>query len=307
MKKIDVFCPATVANISCGFDVLGLCLEATGDQMSFFEKGSPGVEILQSEGPMLPTDPFKNVAGVAALSLLKRLNSNKGVVIEIKKKIKPGSGIGSSAASAAGAVFGVNRLLGSPLSLQQLIESAMQGEALASGVPHADNVAPALLGGITLIRSYEPLEVLSLNIPEELFVTVIHPQIELRTADARSVLKSQVPMEKAVRQWGNLGALVAALYTNDYELLGRSLHDEIVEPMRSPLIPGYDQARAAAMSHGALGSGISGSGPSIFALSRGRKNAENAGKHMKAVYDELGVENEVHISPVAKKGTHLIP
>lgn len=306
MKKIGIFCPATVANISCGFDVLGLCLESTGDRMFFYEKDTPGVELLQSEGPLLPTDPYKNVAGVAALSLLKELNSNKGVVIEIQKKIKPGSGIGSSAASAAGAVFGVNQLLGSPFSPRQLIESAMQGEALASGAAHADNVAPALLGGITLIRSYQPLEVLSLHIPEELYVTVIHPQLELRTADARSVLKRQIPMEKAVRQWGNLGALVAALYEEDYELLGRSLQDEIVEPMRSPLIPGYDSVKNAALANGALGSGISGSGPSIFALCKGRKDAERAGKHMKEVYDLLGVENEVHISPVAKHGTRSI-
>lgn len=306
MNKIEVFCPATVANISCGFDVLGLCLETTGDHMTFYEDSEPGVRILQNEGPMLPTDPYKNVAGVAALSLLKQLNSTKGVVIEISKKIKPGSGIGSSAASAAGAAFGVNTLLGAPLSLKNLIPSAMQGEALASGVAHADNVAPALLGGITLIRSYDPLEVISLPSPKKLYVTVIHPQIELRTADARSVLKRQIPMEKAIRQWGNLGALVASLYTEDYNLLGRSLRDEIVEPMRSPLIPGYDEIKMAAMSNGALGSGISGSGPSIFALSKGKQTAERVGLHMQKVYDQLGVDNEVHISPIAKKGTTLI-
>ncbi|MBL7474128.1 homoserine kinase [Robertkochia sediminum] len=306
MNKIEVFCPATVANISCGFDVLGLCLETTGDHMAFYEHSEPGVMILQNEGPMLPTDPYKNVAGIAALSLLKELNSKKGVVIEISKKIKPGSGIGSSAASAAGAAFGVNQLFGAPLSPKQLIPAAMQGEALASGVPHADNVAPALLGGITLIRSYDPLEVLSLHTPKDLFAAVIHPQIELRTADARSVLKSQIPMEKAIRQWGNLGALVAALYTEDYALLGRSLHDEIVEPMRSPLIPGYDEAKQAAMESGALGSGISGSGPSIFALCKGEETAARAGTQMQNVYNRLGVANEVHISPIAKQGTHLI-
>lgn len=307
MKKIGVFCPATVANISCGFDVLGLCLESTGDHMYFYESEEPGIQIIQTGGPPLPVKPEENVAGVAVQAMLDHLHLDKGVVIEIDKRIKPGSGIGSSAASAAGAVYGLNQLLGCPLENKDLIPFAMQGESLASGVPHADNVAPALLGGITLVRSYDPLEVISLNVPGELYAAVIHPQLELRTADARSVLKRQVPMEKAIRQWGNLGALVSALYTEDYELLGRSLVDEIVEPLRSPLIPGYDDAKEAAMSSGALGSGISGSGPSIFALCRGRENAVRAAGEMKKVYENLGVITEAHISKVAEKGTQLIP
>lgn len=306
MEKISVFCPATVANISCGFDVLGLCLDTTGDLMHFSQKDTPGVEIIIKHGPPLPTLPEENVAGVAATALLQALNSDQGITIEIEKKIKPGSGIGSSAASAAGAVYGVNHLLGAPFSLQELIPFAMAGEALSSGVPHADNVAPALLGGITLVRSYEPLEVIPLHVPEELYVAVIHPQIELKTSDSRSVLKQQVSMKKAIRQWGNLGALVSALYTEDYDLLGRSLVDEIVEPLRSPLIPGYRKAKKAALDSGALGSGISGSGPSIFALCRGEQIAKNTASAMNAIYADLGVATELHISKVAYRGARLI-
>ncbi|WP_224490140.1 homoserine kinase [Robertkochia flava] len=307
MKKIGVFCPATVANISCGFDVLGLCLENSGDVMYFSEKKDPGVHISRVQGPPLPTDPEQNVAGVAALAMLRHLGTSHGVTIEIEKRIKPGSGIGSSAASAAGAVFGLNELLGRPLSRQELIGFAMQGESLASGAAHADNVAPALLGGITLIRSYDPLEVISLHVPPELWVTVIHPQLELKTADARAVLKDQVPLTKAIRQWGNLGALVSALYTENYELLGRSLTDHIAEPLRSPLIPGFTEVKMAALEAGALGSGISGSGPSIFALCKGKPVAELVAGKMKTIYDALGVPSELHISRIATTGTRLIP
>ena len=307
MKKIGVFCPATVANISCGFDVLGLCLENTGDIMYFSECDTPGVTISRVDGAPLPVDPKKNVAGVAAMAMLEHLGITKGICIEIEKRIKPGSGIGSSAASASGAVFGVNEILGRPFGKKELISFAMQGENLASGAPHADNVAPALLGGITLVRSYNPLEVISLAVPPELYVTVIHPQLELKTADARAVLKAQVPLDKAIRQWGNLGALVSALYTEDYELLGRSLTDHIVEPLRSPLIPGFNDAKRAALEAGALGSGISGSGPSIFALSRGREIAENTATKMKTVYDNLGVIAETHVSKIAETGTRLLP
>lgn len=306
MKKIGVFCPATVANISCGFDVLGLCLENSGDHMYISEKKEPGIEIIIKGGPDLPLEPEKNVAGVAVMAMLHALNTEKGIIIEIDKRIKPGSGIGSSAASAAGAVYGLNKLLGEPLSLKELIPFAMQGEALASGVAHADNVAPALLGGITLVRSYDPLEVIGLHVPSELYIAVIHPQLELKTSDARSVLKSQVPMKKAIRQWGNLAALVSALYTEDYELMGRSLVDEIVEPMRSPLIPGFDKAKKAALESGALGSGISGSGPSIFALCRGEETAQKVGHAMNTIYRQLGVLTEQHISRVAPTGTRTL-
>jgi homoserine kinase len=302
MNEIKLFCPATIANVSCGFDVLGLCLESTGDEMLIRKVITPGVKISRIEGQRLPLEAEKNVAGVAALAMLKGLDIDFGFEIEIIKKIKPGSGIGSSAASAAGAVYGINKLLGTPFNPTQLVEFAIQGEALASGTAHADNVAPALLGGFTLVKGYEPLEVIKLNTPKELFATVIHPLIEVKTADARSVLKQSIPLKKAIVQWGNLAGLVSALYTEDYDLLSRCLHDEIIEPMRSPLIPGFLKVKQAVKQAGALGSGISGSGPSIFALSKGKEMAEKAALAMGEVYKDFGVDYDLHISEINNQG-----
>lgn len=307
MNEIKLFCPATIANVSCGFDVLGLCLESTGDEMLIRKVNTPGVKISKIEGQQLPLEAEKNVAGVAALAMLEGLDIDFGFEIEIIKKIKPGSGIGSSAASAAGAVYGINKLLGMPFNPTQLVGFAIQGEALASGTAHADNVAPALLGGFTLVKGYEPLEVVKLNTPKELYATVIHPQIEVKTADARSVLKQSVPLQKAIVQWGNLAGLVSALYTEDYDLLSRCLHDEIIEPMRSPLIPGFLKVKQAVKQAGALGSGISGSGPSIFALSKGKEMAERAAKAMGEVYKDFGVDYDLHISGINTQGVKVLP
>ncbi|HLN94021.1 MAG TPA: homoserine kinase, partial [Flavobacterium sp.] len=234
--SLRLFAPATIANLSCGFDVLGLCLDGIGDEMVIRKTEEKGVRIVKIEGADLPMKADRNVAGVAAMALLEALRSDAGFEIEIYKKIKAGSGIGSSAASSAGAVFGVNELLGRPFSRKELVQFAMEGEKLASGTAHADNVAPALLGGVTLIRSTMPLDIIRIESPDELFATVIHPQIELKTSDARSVLKNNVALKSAITQWGNVGGLVAGLYTHDYDLIGRSLHDDIVEPVRSVLI-----------------------------------------------------------------------
>ncbi|MEL4309069.1 homoserine kinase [Joostella sp. CR20] len=306
MNEIKLFCPATIANVSCGFDVLGLCLDSTGDEMIVRKTPEKGVKITKIIGQDLPLETEKNVAGVAVLAMLKEIDSEFGFEIEINKKIKPGSGIGSSAASAAGAVFGVNKLLNKPFSKEKLVEFAMMGEALASGAPHADNVAPALLGGFTLVKGYEPFEVLKLQTPSELFATVIHPQIEVKTADARSVIKQNIPLKKAIMQWGNLAALVSALYTEDYDLLSRCLHDEIVEPMRSPLIPGFFKVKEAAKNAGALGSGISGSGPSIFALSKGEATAKKVATAMAEIYKDFGVAYDTHVSTINTEGIKIM-
>ena len=239
MKELTLFAPATVANVSCGFDVLGFCLDTVGDTMVFRTVPKKGVTIVKISGQDLPLDIHKNVAGVAVLALLEHVDTTIGFEIEIYKNIKPGSGIGSSAASAAGAVFGVNKLLGTPFSLEELIPFAMEGERLASGTAHADNVAPALLGGFTLVRSYEPLDVIKIHTPSELYAAVIHPQIEVKTADARAILKQTISLKETVTQLGNLGGLISGLYTEDYPLISRSLHDEIAEPHRSILIPEF--------------------------------------------------------------------
>src|SRR6218665_632050 len=288
MKKIKIFTPATIANLSCGFDVLGLCLDNVGDEMTIRKSDQKGVRITKITGADLP------------------LETEIGFDIEIHKHIKAGSGIGSSAASAAGAVFGINELLGRPFELKDLVPFAMQGEKLASGSAHADNVAPALLGGFTLVRSYDPLDIIKIDSPSELYATVIHPQIELKTSDARSVLKQNIRLKSAIIQWGNVGGLIAGLYTQDYDLIGRSLHDEIVEPLRSVLIPGFDQVKYAAIRNGALGAGISGSGPSIFALSKRKETAENVALAMRKVYDEMNLPYEIHISKINANGMKII-
>ena len=302
MDEIKLFCTATIANVSCGFDVLGLALDNVGDEMVIRKVANKGVTITKIVGQDLPLETHKNVAGVAALALLAKVDTEFGFEIEIFKNIKPGSGIGSSAASSAGAVFGINELLGRPFSNHDLIEFAMQGERLASGVAHADNVAPALLGGFTLVKSTEPLEVLKIHTPSELYATVIHPQIEVKTSDAREILRSSVPLKTAIKQWGNVGALISGLYTEDYELIGRSLEDHIVEPIRSILIPAYNSVKEESLKAGALGAGISGSGPSIFALSKGLETATKVGEAMKKVYEKVGIDYDVHISKINTEG-----
>ena len=306
MNEIKIFSPATIANVSCGFDVLGLCLDSVGDEMAITKSAQKGVRITKIIGADLPLEAERNVAGVAARALIAHLQPDCGFEISITKNIKAGSGIGSSAASAAGAVFGINRLLGSPLTNAALIYFAMQGEALASGAPHADNVSPALLGGFTLVRGYEPLDVITLPSPPELYVTVIHPQIELKTKDARSVLRENISLKKATIQCGNLGGLISGLYTNDYDLIGRCLHDELVEPVRSILIPQFAELKAAATAAGALGGGISGAGPSVFALSKGLETAQKAAQAMAAVLAPTGLPFDVHVSPINPTGIRIL-
>ncbi|PRZ27770.1 homoserine kinase [Flavobacterium granuli] len=311
MNEIKIFCPATIANLSCGFDVLGLCLDNVGDEMIIKKSTTKGIRITKIVGADLPLETEQNVAGVAALALIEAVEAKLGPItigfdIEIYKNIKAGSGIGSSAASAAGAVFGINALLESPFEIKDLVQFAMQGEKLACGNAHADNVAPALLGGFTLVRSYTPLDIIKIESPSELYATVVHPQIELKTSDARSVLKQNVSLKSAIMQWGNVGGLIAGLYTQDYDLIGRSLHDEIVEPIRSVLIPGFDLIKQTALENGALGSGISGSGPSIFALSKGAATAQKIAKAMSAVYEEMNLPYEIHVSKVNDQGMKII-
>lgn len=306
MEQLKVFAPATVANLSCGFDVLGCCLDSVGDEMFIKKNDLNEIRITKVTGQSLPMEADENVAGVAVKSLLKELDSNQGFDIEISKKIKPGSGIGSSAASSAGAVFAVNKILGEPFNPHQLISFAMQGELLASGNAHADNVAPAILGGFSLVRSYCPLEVLSLPVPEELRVVVLHPMIEIKTKDSRSIIKQNVSLKSAINQWGNLGALVSALYTEDYELLGRSLQDEIVEPVRSILIPYFQDLDELVTEKGALGFGISGSGPSVYALCKGDENAHKVKDAMETFYSDKNIDFDLHLSAINKHGVKIL-
>ena len=307
MDSIRIFCPASVANISCGFDVLGLALDTVGDYMTIRKVPEPGIQITKITGQELPLEASKNVAGVAAMALLEHSDFEVGFEIEIEKNIKPGSGIGSSAASAAGAVWGINTLLGNPYSQLELVKFAMEGEQLASGALHADNVAPALFGGFTLVRSYDPLDIIKIPSPEELFVTVIHPQIEIKTSDSRKILKTKITLADGIKQWGNVGGLIAGLYTDDYSLIGRSLLDHIVEPIRSILIPGFEELKEAVLNAGSLGCGISGSGPSVFAFSQGEDVAKFTASAMEEVYQTMGVGFDIYVSGINLVGIKEAP
>lgn len=302
-KSIKVFAPATVANVASGFDILGFALEKPGDEILIKTTGKPGIQIKnESTFTSMPLQPEKNTAGVALQAFLEGIGSQQGFEITFIKKVKPGSGIGSSAASSAAAVFGANELLGNPLPATALVAYAMEGERLASGTAHADNVAPAILGGFVLIRSYHPLDIVVLPTPEHLFCSIIHPQIELKTEDARKVLKKQITLQNAIVQWGNTAGLIAGLFKEDYALIGRSLQDVIIEPTRSILIPGYERIKEAALQAGAIGCNISGSGPSLFAFSTSSENAFKVAQAMQQVCSLIEIESDIYVSKVNKKG-----
>jgi homoserine kinase len=305
MQQVKIKSPATVANLVCGFDILGMALNEPYDIMQVKLLDEPKVVIHNKDAFGLPTDPEKNVAGVVLLSIIERMNNNIGFEVEITKQIKPGSGLGSSAASAAGAAVAANHLLKNIFSNDDLIQFAMNGEKLASGVKHADNIAPCISGGISLIRSIHPLDIISIPAPD-LFVTVIHPQIEVKTSDARQILKKQILFKDAIRQWGNIAGLVTGLLKNDPDLIGRSLEDVIIEPVRSILIPGFDEVKRKCKEAGALGGGISGSGPSVFMLSRDEGTAKAVERVMKNVYDKIGIDYNTYVTTINKKGVELI-
>lgn len=302
---LTIQAPATVANVVCGFDVLGFALRTPYDTMRLRRTATPGVVIVTKDEYNLPTEPERNVAGAALLALLRATDGTVGFEMEIAKAIRPGSGIGSSAASAAGAVVGANRLLGNIFSPEELVRFAMFGEEVASGVQHADNIAPAIYGGFTLIRSTQPLDIVPLTAPP-LHVTVVHPQIEVRTADAREILKKQVLLKDAIRQWGNVGGLVAGLLQQDYALIGRSLEDVIIEPVRSILIPGFAEVKQRTKAAGALGGGISGSGPSIFMLSQDEATARRVAAVMQEIYDDLGIEVHTYVTTINPHGCLIL-
>ncbi len=306
-EKIKVFAPASVANICCGFDVLGFAIDEPGDVISLSKNNSERIHIMNhTEFSFIPNDPEKNTAGVALISFLKEINSKQGFNIEILQKIRPGSGLGSSASCAAAAVLGANELLGNILDKEALVKHAMQGETVASGSIHADNVASSMLGGFILARSCDPLDVVKLKYPESLKCVVVHPFVEVKTLDARKILPENVPLNTAISQWANVAALVSGLYNEDYDLIKRSLVDHIVEPVRSVLIPGFDSLKEAALTCGALGAGISGSGPSVFSLTENAGCAERIAASFKEIYDKLGIGCDIYISGVNIEGTKIV-
>jgi len=304
MKQVKVLAPATVANVVCGFDILGFALNEPNDVFTLSISDEPGIKIINNDEYNLPLEAEKNVSGAALIALLEETPDVKGFTLISEKYIKPGSGIGSSAASAAGVVVAANHLLDNRYTNEDLVRFAMFGEKVASGVKHADNIAPAIYGGVTLIRSIFPLDIVSIPAPE-LHVTVVHPQIEVRTSDARQILKQNVLLKNAIKQWGNIAGLVAGLLKSDYDLIGRSLEDVIIEPVRSILIPGFDDVKKGCKEAGALGGGISGSGPSIFMLSRNAQTAKNVESVMKDVYNKIGLAYHTHVTTINQTGVKL--
>lgn len=308
-KEIKVFAPATVANVVCGFDVLGFAVNEPGDEVVMRLVDEPGVRLLQITGDegRLPLDSNKNTVSASVQHYLKHLNrTDVGVEIELHKKMPIGSGLGSSSASTVAGLFAINQLMGNLLTAKELVPFAMKGEELACGYGHADNVAPALMGGFVLVRSYDPLDLVALPTPKNLFAAIVYPEVDVPTKDARQMIRSKVLLKDAVTQWGNVAGLVAGLCLNDTDLLGRSMKDVLVEPVRSILIPDFEHLRELAMENGALGFGISGSGPSVFALATDEQSARQITKAQQQHLNKLNINSKAFVSPVNAEGPRVL-
>jgi len=309
VNSVKAFAPATVANVSCGFDIFGFAIQEPGDTVELTKRDEPGVVITDITGDegRLPRQAEKNSVTVVMLALLKHLGiKDLGCEVVLRKNMPLGSGMGSSAASAVAGVVAMNELLGNPLSRKELLPFAMEGERIASGSAHADNVGPSLLGGFVVIRSYNPLDIFTIPVPDDLYCTLVHPDIEINTKDARFILRNEVSLKNTIAQMGNVAGLVAGLMKADYDLISRSMVDVIIEPVRSILIPEFKDVKQAAISNGALGCSISGAGPSMFALSRGIENARNAGKAMQERFASAGIESAVHVSGINQGGAVVL-
>jgi len=306
MDKIKVFSPGSITNLSCGYDILGVCLNNRGDEITVTKTENKRIIIKSNDNYNISNDINKNVAGIAAQALLKKTSTEFGFEIEIKKGIKPGSGIGSSAASSAGTVFAINQLLDSPFSQLDLIKFSMEGEKFVSDSYHADNVAPIILGGITLVRSISEIDVIKLPTPKSLEVIIIRPNIEIKTSDSRKVLRKKIKIEEMVQQSANLGSFVSSLYSEDFNLMSRSIVDIIAEPNRRILIPEFDNIIKLSKINGAIAAGISGSGPSIFSLSKDTNISEKILKATTDHYNKLGISYDGFISKINTTGIKIL-
>ena len=308
MDTIRVFAPATVANVACGFDIFGLAVDNPGDEVIVKKRNDNQIVIQEITGDngKLTFDPNKNTVTVPIIKYLEHLNKNTGFDVILHKKMPLGSGLGSSSASSVAGVFAVNQLLNQPIPTRELLQFAMEGERIACGSAHADNVAPALMGGFVVIRSYSPLDFFNVSTPEELFVTIVHPDIEVNTKDARYILKNEVSLKKAISQMGNVAGMIAGLISGDYSLISRSMVDLIIEPVRSILIPQFFEVKMAAIEAGALGCSISGAGPSIFAFSKGRETAEKVSIAMAKEYQKVEIKTNVFVSPINTVGPKIL-
>ena len=306
MEQVKIFSPASVANVGCGYDTFGFAIEGIGDIITISKRNDHQLVIQPSEGANLPLDPKENVATVSAQALLDKISSRQGFTFHIKKTFKPGSGLGSSASSAAGAAFGINELLGNPFTLKELLPFVMEGEAFASKSYHADNVAPALFGGFNVVRSYEPLDIFQVPVSKNLKVLVINPDVEVKTSVAKGLIPKELSVPDARKQWGNVAGVVAALFTDDFQLLNESIADIIAEPVRKGLIPGYDDIQNIARTHGSVGFNISGSGPSMFSFFEKEEDIKKTMNKVKDLYEGKGIKVMQHISGINTEGTKVI-
>ncbi len=306
MESIKIFAPNTVSNVGCGYDVLGFAIDGIGDEIEITKRDDSQLVITKIEGADIPLDSETNVATVAVRAYLAAVESDQGFDISIKKGINPGSGLGSSACSSVGAVFGANELLGKPFSTNELVRFAMEGERSSSGDAHADNVAPSMLGGFTVVRSYDPLDIFNIPFPEELLAIVIYPEVEVKTSFAKSILKKQVPMKDAIRQWGNMAGLISGLMSSNFERIGVSMEDRVAEPARGLLIPLYEDVKKAALDAGAVGYTISGSGPTSFGFAADSATAEKIRKIGAEIYESNGIQCRSFVSPISQKGARVI-
>jgi len=307
-KSVRAFAPATVANVCCGFDILGFAVDAPGDEVVLTLRDDAEIKVIAIHGDdgRLPLDANKNTASVAVSSFLKHLGTNQGVDIELFKNLPLGSGMGSSAASGVAALVAMNHLLDNPLTREELVHHAMESERIACGSAHADNVAPCLLGGFVLVRDYHPLDLVKIPVAQDLFCTLVHPHLELKTEDSRRVLKPNLPLKDAITQSGNIAGLMLGLVKPDFDLIGRSLKDVIAEPIRSAFIPGFDQLRKKAIEAGALGFGISGSGPTVFAISESYEKAIAAGEIIQSQFLKYHLPGDVFVSKINMDGARIM-
>lgn len=306
MDSIKVFAPASVANVSCGYDILGLALEGVGDEVVLTKRKDKNIVITHITGADLPYEVDKNIVGVCLQAFLAKAGIHQGFDIALHKNVLPGSGLGSSASSSAAIVFAANKLLDEPFDNRTLVELAMEGEKFVSGKKHADNVAPSIMGGITCINSYSPLNIFSIPYPKDLVVAIAHPQIEVKTLEAKKILKREIPIDDVTQQMGYVAGLVCGLITSNYELISRSMEDVIAEPIRSMLIPQYRAAKISAIENGALGFNISGSGPSVFALCRGVEKAKIVIEGLKEVYKKSDFDVHYIVSKISSSGVRVI-
>lgn len=304
-KSVKVFSPATVSNVGSGYDIMGFAIDKPGDILEMELNNSNIITIENSTDVSIPVDA-SNVVVPALEKMKAKLGNSDGIHLRFLEKINPGSGIGSSAASSAGAVFAFNELTGRKFKGFELVEFAMEGERLVSGEAHADNVAPCILGGFILIRSYKPLDIIQIPFPEELVCTIVHPDIVIKTSESRQLVRKNVPVKNAVTQTGNASALIAGLMSKDLGLIGRSVSDVIAEPYRKSLIPGYDRAKISVLDSGALAFNISGSGPSVFAFNTDAESARVSASIISSVFDSLGIKSTSYISTISRLGVRTI-